>query len=68
MGTRTTQTVGRETATLAIERALQTGKLSNETLSTMLEAVVDDREYCGGFNFAIVDGPGPDDVYWGRPR
>lgn len=64
MGTRTTQTVGRAVATLAIERALQTGKLSNETLSAMLEAVVDDREYVGGFNFTIVQGDGPDDTYW----
>ncbi len=69
MGTRTTNTVGRATATLAIERALQTGKLSCETLSAMLEAVVDDQEYVGGFNFTVVQGDGPDDKYWGaRPH
>lgn len=64
MGTRTTNTVGRATACAAIEAALKTGKLSNDTLSTLLEAVIDDREYCGGFNFTVVQGEGPDDPYW----
>lgn len=66
MGTRSTQTVGAPAAVFAIVQALQSGTLSKECLSTMLEAVADEVVGRGAHNFTIVDGEGEDDRYWIR--
>ena len=65
MGPRSTLTVGRAAATLAIETALKSGRLSNAALSGMIECVSDEVQY-GAYNFAVTDEPGEDDQFW-RP-
>jgi hypothetical protein len=67
MGTRSTHTVGVATATRAVEAALQSGNLTHEALSWMLQAVADDITSYGSYNFTIVDGQGEDDAMW-EPR
>jgi hypothetical protein len=64
MGTRSTQTVGAPAAVFHIVQALQSGVLSHECLSEMLQAVSDETAGRGSYNFTIVDGEGPDDAFW----
>jgi len=66
VGTRSTLTVGADTATRIIKAAIEDGRLSNRAIADILEVVVDNTRVPEQWNFTVIDGPGYDDDMW-RP-